>query len=353
MAITFEEAVREKIKLHIGLIGPSGAGKTYTALELATGLADGGEIILIDSESGRGKHYAGRFKYKYCQLTAPFSPERYIEYLNAAYAQKPAVVIVDSASHEWIGKGGVLELKDQLGGKFQAWEKLTPRHMNFITCITNSPCHVIVTMRGKDQYVMSEKDGENDRKKQEVKKVGIGAQMRDGFEYECEVSFLIDNPTHVATVVKDLDGLFGNFGEVLSQRHGQLLAEWANSGNQPAQRAQPAPQAAASKPAPSPTAPAPAAPAAAQASKQDPAAAPALGETAKRLDAFISNATTLDELRATAAEIKEAVDLGDINDKERAGLQAHYKNKKAKLEREAAEPKPAAADPQPAAPAAA
>ena len=101
-----EKAVREKIPLNIGLWSPSGGGKTYSALRLATGIQKvfPGDIVLIDTENGRGLHYADDFKFHHVNFDPPFSPLDYIEVLEQVQAHNPSVVIVDSFSyeHEWI-----------------------------------------------------------------------------------------------------------------------------------------------------------------------------------------------------------------------------------------------------------
>jgi hypothetical protein len=87
--------------------------------------------------------------------------------------------------------------------------------------------HVIATMRGKDQYEM-EKDGNG---KTTVKKLGVGAKQRDGFEYEFTCTFLLDQKTNMAEAQKDNTHLFENEGAVLlSESHGRRLMQWANSG---------------------------------------------------------------------------------------------------------------------------
>src|SRR5260370_36173375 len=109
MSFTFRPAKRENTPLIIGVAGPTKSGKTYSALRLATGLANGGTIAMINAEGARGHQYADKFTYAACDIDAPFSPERYTEALNAAEQAKPAVVILDSMSHCHDGPGGILE----------------------------------------------------------------------------------------------------------------------------------------------------------------------------------------------------------------------------------------------------
>ena len=48
----FKKATKAAAKLRAAIFGPSGAGKTYTSLRVATGLADGKPIAVIDTERG-------------------------------------------------------------------------------------------------------------------------------------------------------------------------------------------------------------------------------------------------------------------------------------------------------------
>ena len=105
--------------------------------------------------------------------------------------------------------------------------KITPRHDRFIQAIATSPIHIIATMRGKDQYEI-EKD---DKGKVNVKKLGVGAKQRDGFEYEFTSTFTLDLDSHFAKSQKDNTHLFENEGDVLlSEEHGRKVVQWANSG---------------------------------------------------------------------------------------------------------------------------
>lgn len=115
-------ATRTLTPLFVGLMGPSGTGKTYSALRLATGMqrVTGGKIFVIDTESGRSLHYApkpgqkanpklGTFDFQHVNFAAPYGPLRYLSAIEYCAAQGAKIVIVDSMSHEHEGVGGVLE----------------------------------------------------------------------------------------------------------------------------------------------------------------------------------------------------------------------------------------------------
>jgi hypothetical protein len=231
-----QEAKREKIWTKTALMGPSGSGKTYSSLRLATGMLEeltktgdekNGRILLANTESSRGRYYANEFKYDITDLGAPFNPELFVDLIKYAVEQNYPILIIDSTSREWEGKGGCLELHQAAGGTYQSWAKVTPRHDKFLEAIADEPIHVIATMRGKDQYEL----GRDDDNRMYVKKLGVGAKQREGFEYEFTISFLLDQATNMAVPQKDNTHLFEDDLEyLLSEKHGVQLIKWAGSG---------------------------------------------------------------------------------------------------------------------------
>lgn len=236
MAFQVKKAKRERIFAKIALMAPSGGGKTYGSLRLAKGMAEEIEketgkkakILMGNTEQKRGYYYANEFDYDIVDIDAPHNPEKYVEFIEFAVSSGYDIVIIDSSSHEWEGKGGCLELQQQAGGTYQAWGKITPRHNKFINAIADSQIHVIATMRGKDQYETVKDERTN---KMTVQKLGVGAKQRDGFEYEFTCTFLIDQKTNTAEVQKDNTHIFEGEGPVLlTENHGKKIIQWANSG---------------------------------------------------------------------------------------------------------------------------
>ncbi|MBZ9693259.1 AAA family ATPase [Clostridium sp. M14] len=231
------KAKRENIYAKIALMAPSGGGKTYSSLRLATGMAEEIEamtgkkakIILLNTEGKRGRYYANEFNYDIIDLEPNFEPELFIDAIDYTLDEGYDIVIVDSSSAEWEGKGGCLEIQSKLGGKYQDWGKVTPRHEKFIQKIATSEVHMICTMRGKDQYVMTQEDSSKGGKSTKVEKVGVGAKQRDGFEYEFTATFMIDQKTNTAEPMKDNTHIFENDSAVkLTEEHGRKIIKWAN-----------------------------------------------------------------------------------------------------------------------------
>ncbi|MYW48843.1 AAA family ATPase [Streptomyces sp. SID161] len=200
---TFAPATRETAKARIALQGPGGSGKTKTALRMAEGLAQGGMIGVVDTERGSAKKYAivpGRPDlggHEFGHMPMAFcSPENLIAAVKAAEEARLAVLIIDSWSHFWAGKGGLLarveeEGRKSTGGKFSAWAPVNDLEQDMLDVLLNFPGHVIVTMRTKNDYVMEGK---------KVTKAGVKTVQREGSEYEFDV--VIDMIEGTGTVTK-------------------------------------------------------------------------------------------------------------------------------------------------------
>ena len=222
------QATRTKAKIRLGLSAVSGGGKTYSAILIAKGLSKGdlSKVAIIDTENGSADLYAHMGNYNVLTLHAPFSPERYIEAIKTCEEAGMNVIIIDSITHEWDGKGGCLQIQEQLGGKYQDWAKVTPRHQAFIDAILQSKCHVITTVRRKQDYEMTKDAGG----KMKVEKAGLKEVTREGFEYELTANIELDI-RHNATALKDRTGLFMDQPQFIpSEETGKKLLEWCENG---------------------------------------------------------------------------------------------------------------------------
>lgn len=163
MARTFDDrpATREKTPILVGLVGPSGTGKTYSALRLATGMqrVSGGDIYFIDTEARRALHYADKFKFRHVAFGAPFSPLDYLAAIEYCVNKGATTIIVDSMSHEHEGPGGVLEMHTaehkRLGGKegtkLLAWSKPKQERRRLINSILQMTANFVFCFRAKEK----------------------------------------------------------------------------------------------------------------------------------------------------------------------------------------------------------
>lgn len=220
-------AERRQAKIKMALQGPSGSGKTMGALQTAYGLCQSWDrIAVIDTENYSASLYAHLGQYLVLNITAPFTPKKYIEAIQICLRAKVEVIIIDSISHEWEGSGGILDIHSNMTrNSFTNWGRLTPRHNAFVQAILQSPAHIIATIRSKQDYVMSERNG-----KQVPEKVGLKGVTRDGMDYECTVVLDIDIK-HNAIASKDRTGLFMDKPEFrITPEIGQKILAWCEQG---------------------------------------------------------------------------------------------------------------------------
>lgn len=238
--LEFKRASKKTARARVALVGPAGSGKTFTAL--AIGVHLGKRVAVIDTEHGSASKYAlpegltrdqrpDLFPFDALELD-DFAPARYVEALEAAEEQGYDVVIIDSLSHAWMGKGGALDQVDKAaarsksGNSYTAWRDVTPQHNALVEAMLSCKAHLIVTMRAKTEYVLEE----NDRGKKVPKKVGMAPVQRDGLEYEFDVTadLTLDNDLIVGktrcSALKDRH--FNKAGENVAT----ILRDWLSDG---------------------------------------------------------------------------------------------------------------------------
>jgi len=222
-----KKAARQQVKLRLNISAPSGAGKTMSALLMAKGLVnDWSKIAVIDTENGSASLYSHLGDFNVIDLQAPFTPEKYIQALNACVNAGMQAVIIDSSSHEWnclLEENELLAQTSFRGNTWSAWSKTTPRHDKFVNAVLHLPAHVITCTRSKMETVMGEG--------KKVHKVGMKDVQREGWEYELTVSLNLDRDTHLATPSKDRTNLFeGKMPFLITEETGKLIKDWCEQG---------------------------------------------------------------------------------------------------------------------------
>jgi len=184
----FVPATKEQAKARLALAGPSGSGKTWTGLTIATGLAEGGKIAVIDTERGSASKYSGIFRFGPSQMYR-YDPRDLAKALAAAAKGGYSVVVIDSLSRFWSGAGGMLEYVDAAakrsygGNSFGGWKEARPIENDMIEAMLGYPGHVIVTMRTKTAYEITK----TEQGKTVPVKIGLQPEQRSGIEYEFDV----------------------------------------------------------------------------------------------------------------------------------------------------------------------
>jgi hypothetical protein len=236
--MAFQKATKRQAKLRMGLHGPSGSGKTYSALAIATefikALGVEGRIAVIDSERGSASKYADRFDFDVCELSN-FAPRAYRQAISDAVKGGYAVLIIDSISHAWVGEGGVLDIVDNAATKLRgnthaAWKEGTPEYRDLVDAILQAPTHIIATMRSKTEWDMS---AVNEQGKKTPKKIGSAPVMRDGIEYEFDVTGMLDVDHNLVIDKTRCDILDGKVFKKPGKEPAETLAKWLSDGAPP------------------------------------------------------------------------------------------------------------------------
>ncbi len=225
MSFQVRKAERQGARLLIQLSGVSGSGKTYTALQLAYGLAgnDASKVVLIDTENRRGSLYANALPqpFNIIDFYAPFSPERYIQAIDAACKAGAEVIVIDSVSHEWEGPGGCQDIAALT--KFPDWKRAKAEHKKFMTHMLQSSAHVICCTRAREKTDFT--DTKN------PVKLGIQPIQEQNFSYEATVSLMMHNQGYSQDVLKcpaELQAILGRGDGYITPTDGQSLRAWVD-----------------------------------------------------------------------------------------------------------------------------
>lgn len=258
MSFTFRPAVLENTAVLVGIAGPSGGGKTYSALRLARGLVGPtGKIAFIDTEARRALHYAKKFQFDHAELQPPFTPERYREAVEAAekHVGPAGAIVIDSATHEWAGDGGCQDIHDasiekMLGDEEDprrraakaerlsalGWRDAKLKHKRMMSRLLQCRAHIIFCLRAEEKIKFEKvKEERNGREYEKTVIVPIGWQpiCEKNFMFEMTVSFMLsDLAKHLPTAIKlqDQHAAFFPLDKPIDEAAGVKLAAWAKGG---------------------------------------------------------------------------------------------------------------------------
>ncbi|MEN6404016.1 MAG: ATP-binding protein [Armatimonadia bacterium] len=223
----FTRATKKKSKLRAAIFGPSGAGKTFTALRIAVGL--GGRIAGIDTEFGSMSKYSDRFAFDVLELTESQAISDYTTGIDQAAAAGYDVLIIDSMTHGWQELLAEIDrlAKSKYGGNsWSAWSEGTPKQKALIKSILSFPGHIIATMRSKTEW----ESAKDDRGKVKPVRIGLAPDEGKGIEYEFDLLLELSTD-HIATVIKDRTGKFQDLTiEKPGEDFGRALAAWLADG---------------------------------------------------------------------------------------------------------------------------
>lgn len=243
----FELATREKAKLKMALIGGPKDGKSFTGLKLLRALVGPqGRIAAIDTENGSLSKYAdpteqNGFRFNEIKLTE-HHPKNFIDLIYKAVKDGYDAILIDSMSHEWIGKGGCLEWKETItkqsknANDFTGWADVTPVHNDVFRVINAAPIHVIATFRQKTEYVMEEYTKGNGQKGTRPRKVGLAPVTRDGSEFEFDIVMFMEEGVGRIDHTARCSDLHHTLIEHPGAELAATIKNWLEEGNAPAEK---------------------------------------------------------------------------------------------------------------------
>ena len=243
---------REAAKLVLGFCGTSGEGKTYSALQVALGLANGdpSKVGLLDTENRRGSLYSDIFGAPFLigDLNAPFSPERYAQAMREFADAGIEALVIDSMSHEHEGEGGLEDIahRPKAGGgerKIADWIGAKRSHKRMMNTLLYLPCHVVCCFRAREKM-----DFKNTGPKGEPLSLGLQPICEKNVLFEMSASFMLRDQGRARDVIKlpeCLRPILGGDGYLMPD-HGKRLREWVG-GADPMERAKNALRLAASQ----------------------------------------------------------------------------------------------------------
>jgi ABC-type dipeptide/oligopeptide/nickel transport system ATPase component len=223
--LQIREAKREGARLVIGIAGVSGSGKTYTALQLAYGLANGNgkKVGFLDTENRRGSLYADSLPQPFLigDLYAPFAPQRYIDAILEFQQAGVEVLVIDSVTHEWEGVGGCEEIASAT--RFPDWKRAKAEHKRFMNVMLQSNMHIVACIRAREKVDFS--DPKNPRP------LGVQPIQEKNFMFEMTASVLMHDAGHRQTVLKcpsELTGILGRGAGYITADDGKALRQWVD-----------------------------------------------------------------------------------------------------------------------------
>lgn len=248
----FTPAVKEQLKARVAIDGPTGSGKTWTALQWARILAGAdGAVGVIDTENRSAAYYAAPptggkqrarwfdppYTFGHLPVSAPYDPRQLAQLIDQAGAElgDDGVLVIDSLTHYWSGEGGTRDIVDAAaerarGNSFAGWKEGTPAQRYMLDKIIHAPCHIVVTMRSKMEYILEEVT-RNGRTIQQPRKVGMAPEQRSGVEYEFTLVLDMDHE-HRLVVSKSRCDEIADVVAPAGRSHepAEVFAAWLGSG---------------------------------------------------------------------------------------------------------------------------
>jgi len=200
----YRDATRSEAKACIAIEGTSGKGKSGLALAIAyyLGGEDWTKVNAIDTENrsldlfeGINLHTGPRIgKFRKIDLldSHGYAPTNYLACINRSIADGAEVQIVDSSTHMWQARGGMLQIvanEQEKSTKLNNWTAWgTPTSIkekdSIVKCIRSSEIHMISTIRMKEKLELVDK---------KIKSFGMKAQHMPDLIFEPDLVLTMEH----------------------------------------------------------------------------------------------------------------------------------------------------------------
>lgn len=248
MSFTFRPAseIRQGHGIFVALVGGTNSGKTYSALRLARGLAGDKRVAVLDTEGGRVLHLRDQFDFDVSMIPADSRPGVYADAAKAAEDAGYGCLVIDSFSMEW---QGVLRMQEAVlmravdaakakaaekgwsfnegkalnAHKLSSWIEPKSEHKAMLYSMLERRIPIVFAIRGELSI-------DADTKKETFKAI-----CDKRFPFEVTVSFRLSSERkgHIDLSQPDrwkMEGAHQQIfrdGEILCERHGELMRAWA------------------------------------------------------------------------------------------------------------------------------
>lgn len=238
MAFKNAKHVSDAAGLFVALIGGTNAGKSFSALRLARGVAGpGGKIAVLDTEGGRMLNLRQHFDFDIDVMKPPFRPQAFTAAAQAAEGAGYPVLVIDSFSMEWAGLGGVLDWQaeehQRMGGKdsskMASWIKPKGAHKMMVNALLQCRIPIIFSIRGEESVKPAEGGGKPEKIFKAICNKAFPFELTVSFRLAADRKGFIDLSDPTSFKMEGAHREIFKDGEQLSEEHGAKLREWATS----------------------------------------------------------------------------------------------------------------------------
>lgn len=224
----FQQAEKEARPARIAFDGPSGSGRTLTALRVASALGE--NIAVIETEHGHSHQYGAEVPFRSTVLT-DFNPDHLFAALASAAVLGHDVVVIDSYTQFWTGTNGMIDkvqtdTRPGYGGQNEAWHKNRPMERRITEALLAYPGHLVMTLRS-DTETVTEPDAQG---RTITRKVAVKPKQRADIEYDLDIAGTLGPVATLHIGKSRIPALVNKVEYEPGVEMGKVIRAWAEEG---------------------------------------------------------------------------------------------------------------------------